>query len=46
MDKAEDLWKEGCKVVVLDAAVLLEAGWQSNCHEVWVCLVPRQEAIK
>ena len=29
------------KVVILDAAVLLEAGWHNTCHEVWVCLVPR-----
>ena len=46
MEKASELWKTGCHVVVLDAAVLLEAGWQSSCHEVWVCMVPRQEAIK
>ena len=33
------------KVVVLDAAVLLEAGWEAACHEVWVCVVPRSEAV-
>ena len=27
-------FKEGKKVVVLDAAVLLEADWQHFCHEV------------
>ena len=44
--EAEQLWKSGgCPVVVLDAAVLLEAGWEASCHEVWVCVVPRQEAI-
>ena len=26
--------QEGKQVVVLDAAVLLEAGWQNFCHEV------------
>ncbi|EFA07751.2 bifunctional coenzyme A synthase [Tribolium castaneum] len=33
-------------VVVVEAAVLLTAGWQSFCHEVWSTLVPRSEAIK
>ena len=46
LEKADELWRSGRQVVVLDAAVLLEAGWQSACHEVWVCLVPRKEAIK
>lgn len=45
MLEAEQLWKSGCAVVVLDAAVLLEAGWEANCHQVWVCVVPRQEAV-
>jgi len=45
---AKKLWAEGngCQVVVLDAAVLLEAGWEEQCHEVWVCVVPKAEAIK
>ena len=53
-------FKEGKEVVVLDAAVLLEADWQHFCHEVrilmitslyhennqvWVCVVPREEAV-
>ncbi|XP_018576337.1 bifunctional coenzyme A synthase [Anoplophora glabripennis] len=33
------------KVVVVEAAVLLTAGWDKQCHEVWTTLVPRQEAI-
>ncbi|PAA94075.1 hypothetical protein BOX15_Mlig014823g1, partial [Macrostomum lignano] len=33
-------------VVVLDAAVLLEAEWQCLCHEVWLCLIPKREAVK
>jgi phosphopantetheine adenylyltransferase/dephospho-CoA kinase len=32
-------------VVVLDAAILLEAGWQEDCAEVWVAIVPKDEAI-
>ena len=33
-------------VIVLDAAILLEAGWDQDCAEVWVSIVPREEAIK
>jgi len=44
--RAEELWRSGLKVIVLDAAVLLEAGWEAECHEVWVCVVPRSEAVK
>ena len=45
LEQAHQLWTSGCPVVVLDAAVLLEAGWESSCHEVWVCVVPREEAV-
>jgi len=47
-ERCHELWAagSGCQVVVLDAAVLLEAGWDAECHEVWVCVVPRQEAVK
>ena len=33
-------------VLVLDAAVLLEANWQSMVHEVWVAIVPPNEAVR
>ena len=33
----------GAEVIVLDAAVLIEAGWDSFVHEVWTTLVPRDE---
>ena len=46
MSQAEEMWREeGKQVVVLDAAVLLEAGWEEQCHEVWVCTAPRDEAV-
>lgn len=35
---------EGFKVCILDAAVLLEAGWDSATNEVWVTFVPENEA--
>lgn len=37
---------EGKAVVVLDAAVLLEAGWQEMVHEVWAAIIPEEEAVK
>ncbi|KAJ8313526.1 hypothetical protein KUTeg_008087 [Tegillarca granosa] len=37
---------EGKKVIVLEAALLLEAGWDDLVHEVWTAIIPRDEAIK
>ncbi|KAM6107991.1 LOW QUALITY PROTEIN: bifunctional coenzyme A synthase [Pterocles gutturalis] len=37
---------QGKAVCVLDAAVLLEAGWQDMVHEVWTAVVPEEEAVK
>ncbi|XP_030375685.1 bifunctional coenzyme A synthase [Scaptodrosophila lebanonensis] len=34
------------KVVVLEAAVLLRAGWETECHEVWSMVVPPEEAVR
>ncbi|KAG8565957.1 hypothetical protein GDO81_013046 [Engystomops pustulosus] len=36
---------EGISVCVMDAAVLLEAGWNEMVHEVWTVIVPEKEAI-
>lgn len=33
-------------IVVLDAAVLLEASWDTFVHQVWTVFVPQDEAIK
>lgn len=37
--------EEGVNVCVLDAAVLLEAGWDKEADEVWVTFVPESEAL-
>ncbi|XP_038045182.1 bifunctional coenzyme A synthase-like [Patiria miniata] len=37
---------EGCLVCVLDAAVLIEAGWDGFCHEVLSCIIHKDEALK
>ncbi|GAB0097011.1 bifunctional phosphopantetheine adenylyltransferase - Dephospho-CoA kinase [Sergentomyia squamirostris] len=34
------------QVVVVEAAVLLKAGWQSEVHEVWSLIIPADEAIR
>ena len=34
MERAEEMYKSGKKVVILDAAVLLKAGWDENMHQV------------
>ncbi|XP_035910696.1 bifunctional coenzyme A synthase [Anopheles stephensi] len=38
--------EHGKEVIVMEAAVMLRAGWQNNCHELWSCIVPREEAIR
>lgn len=36
----------GKHVCVVDAAVLLEAGWTYLVHEVWVATIPEEEVLK
>jgi len=38
--------KEGKSVIILDAAVLLQAGWEKEVHEIWGAFIDRQEAVK
>ncbi|XP_041029250.1 bifunctional coenzyme A synthase isoform X1 [Carcharodon carcharias] len=44
--KIADAGAEGKAVCVVDAAVLLEAGWIDMVHEVWVAIMPEEEALK
>lgn len=32
-------------IIVLEAAVLLNANWQSHCHEIWVSIIPPNEVM-
>lgn len=41
-----ELRRDGARVVVLEAAVLLEAGWDSLVDQVWVTVVPEETALK
>ncbi|KAL0131572.1 hypothetical protein PUN28_002838 [Cardiocondyla obscurior] len=33
-------------IIVLEAAVLIQAKWQNECSEIWTCIIPQNEAIK
>lgn len=37
---------QGKRVCVIDAAMLLEAGWQDMVHEVWTVIIPETEAVR
>lgn len=44
-EQIDKLAKEGNKCIVLDAAVLLEAGWDDMCNDVWVVVIPKEEVL-
>lgn len=33
-------------VIILEAAVLIQANWRDVCHDIWTCIIPQEEAIK
>ncbi|KAJ6642170.1 Bifunctional coenzyme A synthase [Pseudolycoriella hygida] len=37
--------EEMCQVIVVEAAVLLKAGWKDEFHEIWGIIVSKEEAI-
>ncbi|XP_044300719.1 bifunctional coenzyme A synthase [Varanus komodoensis] len=45
-EKIGEAAAKGKKVCVLDAALLLEAGWSDMVHEVWTTIIPEDEAIR
>lgn len=45
-DGIEEQRREGTQVVVLDAAVLIEAGWTDAADEVWVVTAPEARVIQ
>ena len=44
-ERLEDLRRAGVPIVVIEAAVLLEAGWQDLVDEVWAVAVPPDVAV-
>jgi len=45
-NQIDEFRRQGVKVVVLEAAILLEAGWTPLVDEVWVTVAPEQEVVK
>jgi dephospho-CoA kinase len=45
-EEIEKLRNEGVDVVVLEAAVLIEANWTDLVDEVWVTVAPEETAVK
>ena len=44
--KLESLREQGASIVVLEAAVLIEAGWTDLVDQVWVTLAPEETVIQ
>ncbi len=44
--QVEVLFSQGYRIIVVEAALLLEASWHKNMNEIWVCFVPDEEAIE
>ncbi|XP_012537652.1 bifunctional coenzyme A synthase [Monomorium pharaonis] len=44
--EVQKLFRKGRDIVVLEAAVLIQAKWQNECNEIWTCIIPQNEAIK
>ncbi|CAL7935219.1 unnamed protein product [Xylocopa violacea] len=45
-EQINNYYAEGFDVIVMEAAVLIQAKWQHRCHEIWTCIIPQEEAIK
>ncbi|CAF4738065.1 unnamed protein product [Rotaria sp. Silwood2] len=45
-ERIEQLFKEGKRVIILDAAVLIEAQWTAAVNEIWIASIPPKEAIR
>ncbi|XP_053219335.1 bifunctional coenzyme A synthase isoform X2 [Podarcis raffonei] len=45
-EKIDEAAAQGNAVCVLDAAMLLEAGWADLVHEVWTVIIPEDEALR
>ncbi|XP_066997983.2 bifunctional coenzyme A synthase [Anabrus simplex] len=44
--ESQKLYEKGHKVVIMEAALLIQAGWDQHCHEVWLCIVSPEEALR
>lgn len=37
------LGESGCRVVVMEAAVMVRAQWYRRCHQLWAVIIPPDE---
>ncbi|ELU10151.1 hypothetical protein CAPTEDRAFT_149109 [Capitella teleta] len=44
-EEVAKLIKQGHRVIFLEAALLIEAGWSSWLNELWVTFIPKKEAV-
>jgi phosphopantetheine adenylyltransferase/dephospho-CoA kinase len=42
-EQIQKLSEAGYQIVVMEAALLLQAGWDQHVHEVWACIIPPEE---
>ncbi|XP_025833338.1 bifunctional coenzyme A synthase-like, partial [Agrilus planipennis] len=46
-DEVNELIKSSSTdIVIVEAAILIKAGWEYMCHEIWASIVPPEEAVK
>jgi dephospho-CoA kinase len=45
-DGIEEAGRTGYQMVVLDAAILIEAGWTDLCDQVWVATAPEDQVVQ
>lgn len=37
------LYSKGYNIIVMEAALLIQAKWQDACHDIWTCIIPQDE---
>ncbi|XP_077515642.1 bifunctional Phosphopantetheine adenylyltransferase - Dephospho-CoA kinase [Amblyomma americanum] len=45
-ERLEEHRRKGTKLVIMESALLLEAGWEEKFHQIWLCIIPVEEALK
>ncbi|KAL7038665.1 hypothetical protein ACKWTF_009648 [Chironomus riparius] len=38
--------KENRQIIILEAAILIQAGWENECHEIWSMIIPPEVAVQ
>lgn len=38
--------KENQQIIILEAAILIQAGWENECHEIWSMIIPPEVAVQ